>query len=532
MLTVIPKFEANTEQIEDEEIAEVIRLFQRTDFPFRVLVLEQVPNLNLILHDLNLPIGNVQSVWDDIQDVQGHSGLPISFDDLTPPEGMTVFYSWPSVFFDDNNNTHRQQVRFHRRGFVNQITEFLPDGSKVSQYDFRGFVTYTDWLDLDKNELKREWYTATGDLVMTRQAGSIQIAPAYTERFDKSTYENTDEIVSEFIQKYLGRYPKNQILSHKRPFVTERIVSLDRVDRVFYLSGYREIVNDSIDFRLGKKDYYVLPTTVDLEMFQEKVGSLEENRGVALDKRLAVIPLYPTELDIGVSNELALMNIYWYWGDYPTETAVQLMARLLAFFGERDDLAIQAEVSGDADIDELSDTWEQMVAAFFDLNTEDETYQKVKLLMIARREKKFSPFSKKQIEELRKNERFDDIATAIEVVFRFAVLKPQTRDAQNELVTNARVYLDTGELPNLRLQTASISSGIPQITQRSRGMLEDGLTGIIATTQEEIMAALHHYLDNLRPWNEALVENVRLLEQYQESYIIQEWEELSYGEER
>lgn len=531
MLTVLPRFKENSEQIQDEEIIEILRLFRRTDFRFQTLVIDQVPNLSLMMHDFELSSGKVWSIWDEIQDVHRPGGIPLSMDDIEIPEGMTVFTGWPATFIDDEMS-HRQEIVFHDRGFVTKIIENTNDGRTISQYDYRGFLSYKDWYDRDNFPVKREWYNATGRVVMTQAEGEIRVATDQLSRFDKEIYNDREEIVLEFLGKYLARFKENAILAKKTLFTVNFLEKLKAIDQLYYLASYRQIVNESIDFVLQEKDHYVLPTTVDRDMFKEKVVAHPDNQGISIDGRLRVIPLFPTELDLGISNDLALMNIYWFWGDYPDKSAVELMARFLEILDDRDDIAVQAEVGPNSNAEELQDVWEQMIAAFYELDIEDKFYQQVKTYLTEIRDDKPLSLNMKEIKKMRKDVHYDYVSGAFEVYFRLSILEPQTRRQQNALISQARVYLDTGDLPNLRLQTASISAGIPQITQRSRGMMEDGVTGMIAKTQTEMISALHHYLDELRPWNEALVENVKVLERYQEARVIQDWEDFVYGSER
>ena len=68
-----------------------------------------------------------------------------------------------------------------------------------------------------------------------------------------------------------------------------------------------------------------------------------------------------------------------------------------------------------------------------------------------------------------------------------------------------RVLVDMRAVPELYLQIAALSMGIPQIVGSRTQFVKQGRNGIILQDMRKLPAALRFYLDNLVNWNDAKV---------------------------
>ncbi|KRN27691.1 hypothetical protein IV38_GL001904 [Lactobacillus selangorensis] len=99
-----------------------------------------------------------------------------------------------------------------------------------------------------------------------------------------------------------------------------------------------------------------------------------------------------------------------------------------------------------------------------------------------------------------------------------------TRKLVLEYFDQARLFVDLTEHPEAFLQVQAISAGIPQLTRQESPYMHAGENGQLAKDDAGLMAGLSTYLDTLTYWNEALVQNVRLIEKFSSERLIQYWE--------
>ena len=92
-----------------------------------------------------------------------------------------------------------------------------------------------------------------------------------------------------------------------------------------------------------------------------------------------------------------------------------------------------------------------------------------------------------------------------------------------------RLVIDLGKTPNIFLQIASLSAGIPQINRVKSPYVIHGENGRVVETMDELKEAVLLYTEGLREWNKALIHTVRLLEEYSGEKVIEKWKESLEG---
>ena len=88
-----------------------------------------------------------------------------------------------------------------------------------------------------------------------------------------------------------------------------------------------------------------------------------------------------------------------------------------------------------------------------------------------------------------------------------------------------RILINWGKANEL-MQIAAISIGIPQIQNFVSTTVVHQKNGYICQDTSEISKILDKYLDDLKSWNNALIYNVKMLNQYSEKNIMKRWKKL------
>ena len=80
------------------------------------------------------------------------------------------------------------------------------------------------------------------------------------------------------------------------------------------------------------------------------------------------------------------------------------------------------------------------------------------------------------------------------------------------------------------LEMAAISVGVPQMQIYEPTTVVDRRNGWICADFNELNQGLTYFLSNLQNWNQALVYNVKILNQFSEENLMKEWQKI-FGDE-
>ncbi|MFT8977046.1 accessory Sec system protein Asp1, partial [Liquorilactobacillus nagelii] len=94
-------------------------------------------------------------------------------------------------------------------------------------------------------------------------------------------------------------------------------------------------------------------------------------------------------------------------------------------------------------------------------------------------------------------------------------------------LSDTRLVIDLAKEPDLFLQIASISAGIPQINQVKTSYVEDHKNGLIIKKIDQLKQAVNFYLVGLTNWNQALVYAAKRISEYSSKNLIKKWQKIS-----
>ena len=99
------------------------------------------------------------------------------------------------------------------------------------------------------------------------------------------------------------------------------------------------------------------------------------------------------------------------------------------------------------------------------------------------------------------------------------------RDLVSELEFT-RLIVDLGSEPDLFLQIAGISAGIPQINKVPSTYIEAGKNGLVVADIAGLTQAVTYYFDGLKNWNQAMMYAVNKIMDYTSGKLVAKWKEL------
>ena len=111
---------------------------------------------------------------------------------------------------------------------------------------------------------------------------------------------------------------------------------------------------------------------------------------------------------------------------------------------------------------------------------------------------------------------------------RIRVVSYRTEKELDHILEETRLVLDPRKTPDLRLQTAAICYGIPQVVFASSGYVLHTENGYICSGDQYIADGLHYYLDGLANWNHAHEICAHIVRKYPEDCMqqVHRWKRL------
>ena len=88
-----------------------------------------------------------------------------------------------------------------------------------------------------------------------------------------------------------------------------------------------------------------------------------------------------------------------------------------------------------------------------------------------------------------------------------------------------RLLINWGKADEL-MQISGVSIGIPQVQNFSSATVVDNKNGRIIKKISELLPVVDDYLVNLNSWNQTVVYNVQVMNQYSEEKIIEKWKDV------
>lgn len=523
MLTLMPTFKSGAVHPENDAVVELATLFKENNVHFSLLFSHQMPDLRRLLYRVGLENFPWVSVYDDVQQIRIKAGIPFTIHDLVLPEGLTPLFMDRDVYYF--NGTKRvMQVHFHDEGFVYWIKRTLSDGKKVfEQFDDRGFIS-TRTVTGQDGSITKYWLNDYGHTILIQSEKGIEIASDQRNRFSAPHYDNMQEIIYEFLMKQSMRIEQSlRVITSLNTDMLELRNGQPLLKQMIFLVNQRLNLSDKDRMMINPKDIFIFPTSADQQLF---VRNFEAKEGKAKVSKIPkyVIPQYATTLDLGISNETALDLIYWRLGNIQDDEGRRLFQKFLNMLQHQDDQSIVIEGT-----EKQVEAFEHQMITFasdtFDVDLKSKDYKEVANFIADQRSGKPIAGLNERAKKLRALPNWQQLSAAEFVVSRvhLQVVKPEV---QEETMHQARVYIDTETIPDLRLMILAISNGVPLVVRQASTLVHDHQNGIVIQELTEVFSACQFFLQTLRRWNNSLIVNSQLIDEFSAERLIQRWKEV------
>lgn len=534
MIYLIPNWKQADHHLENDRILNISRLFAGNYEPYKLLLLNYLPFLRYKAQEYSLFSDGYWRAYDVIQNISLAEGHPLSIEDLSFPEDVETIYTPFGMILLQKNQMYGE-VNFNKYGCIESVKFFKADLNYSDHYDDRGFLSQREYLSKSNIAYKREYFNEYGEKTVTEilvGKPEIIIEEAGNALLKAKKFATMAEVVAEVLQIELKKIKENnkKILTttdNEVLKVTQELQETESIVRIVSDEDLLQEYNRELFIESMRTAKYIV---TDTKAKQRELLAVKKAQPELAEMYVTTIPMFNTDLDLGMSNSVAQMIMYWrapQLTDFMFDTNEVLLNNLI----KHNKYSLIIEVSTIMDQSKLQEQQKELIDTYFDVDSNSDDFQKVAQFIEAKRTKHLYKADELAIEEIRKTDSWKNLVKAINVYNRIEYrVQPTLLSIRNDF-QRIRLYIDISEKYNLQMQSLAISAGIPQLSKVKTDFIEDQKNGRIVGRISELEPALTFFLQDLSNWNNALVKNVSVIEEFSPHIILKKWRHALNGQE-
>lgn len=478
-----------------------IRTFREVQEDIELVVLAHSPNLRHFLHRQGLIGVNVWSLFDEIQGITGQDLGILTYKDLYLPEDLEWNYGpYATVAFRSGKPYVR--VDYTEDGTMYTMDFLTPDQQTVVRmfYDDRGFLSSV--LHYHEGEPVYEDYLNPAGLFVIRyyfQTGAVSVNPVLSREFEKTEYDSMEELILERLDHHIKTVCKadDSIILAADPWhdaLVEKASNDHKIILSFFGDRYNMDNADQIKKDIRMAAFVATDTDYTREMVLKITGT---------KKPIYDISPFDTRMSLGVSQRMRELNVFFPVEDLADFLRIRAMDLILRFMLEHPNVnLILGTDRGEEDrLNEIRAEVEKRIAnlpedngIFIDSDADEDGENDDVLSLTVEKEKP-----------------------------RVSVKRYLNEMDVIQILNETRLVVDIRDIPDLYIQIAGISSGIPQVNYRNTRYIAHKKNGYMIHNIASLTDAMEYYLIGLQHWNEALVNSVKMVQSYTSGSIVERW---------
>ena len=479
-------------QMDFDDTMSQLKIFQEQHQEIQLLVLNYFPHLRTLFMRYGLHELPTLSIFDKLQNISLSEMKAIHYTDFEWPKTVSFHHTAFSLAAYEEGRLFAS-AEYNVEGRMEWI-EYYDSNEELKsilRIDDRGFVSSKEHYVQHQLE-EVEYLNANGQwqFKVSVSTGEVIIHPEQVNRFyGRTQFSSLDELIRIELEQIMASYQSDDIIvipSHERHNELLLETSMNQRKVFSFFLDRMNIEESEISNIIDQASLII----VDTNEKKQKLELLQHNR-----KKLKIleIPPFDTRLTLGKSQRqakdilLVEMNTLEIQEEEPL---VMLFIELMQSSKNIEVILTTKSMEQMHRLNHLLETIHQ--------SDKDTDHLDVEIGETIIREKEQLPI---QVQLLSSEE---DIIQCLQKI---------------------RLVIDLGKTPNIFLQIASLSAGIPQINRVKSPYVIHGENGRVVETMDELKEAVLLYTEGLREWNKALIHTVRLLEEYSGEKVIEKWKE-------
>ena len=489
---------------EFDDTVNQIRMFRDAGEDVKLICLGYAPNLRRFLHQQNIYPLSFRSVFDDLQGIRCREPAVLSYRELDWPGETEWFFLSSRVLAYLHGNLYAS-VDFAEGGFLCWVQYYEQNGkeNRVCRrdiYDDRGFRS-SSILYREGVKERQEYYAPDGGLRLCQMFPSGEVmafGPGNPDgRSECRKFCSMEQLIREAIRPYFtkgGGKDTIVIAANRRHDSILLDLLENRQDANIVLSFFGNRYDLADEAALRKDTEAARLVVTDTEHTARRL----QEAGVSKTKIYDISP-FDTRLSLGKSQQVRELKIFMPLDGLEGILLEKAMRQVFGYMERNPDVILLAgtKTESEAEQERLGGRLRDILESMGNQN-----------LQVS------SPGSEKT-----QNAENEQSAPKSRV-------RLTSYHSENDLIRilyDTRLILDVRDQPDLYLQIAGISSGIPQVNYRFTRYVEHLKDGYIIQNINYITGALEYYLDGLAHWNEALVYCVQEVSSYAGGRLVEQW---------
>ena len=491
-------------QYEFDDTVNQVRLFRDAEEETRILLLSYAPAFQHFLHRQNLSSVPVDAVFDVMQSI--HTSMPglLSARNLAWPAHAAWFYTPYATYVYVEEKLYARVDYGEDGNFL--FVSYYQEGLEVRKdfYDDRGFLSSSVLLNRSI-PLKRIFYDAEGhrQFVENRISGIVTIEDGAGYTFQKKRYESLTEMIEEVTYRYFHeeRAKSATVVMATNAWHDELVLeALAEQPLVLSYYGDRFYLDDEEDIKQDTKRASMIIT--DTEKTARRIRDI-----IGDTVRVHDISPYDTRLSLGMSQQISALKVLMPIDHFQEEYLRKALDQVLFYMKKNRDVELHL-VTRTSDPHRLETVRNALETLFTQLGYPGK-------IALEASEEESDP------------EAIYPSATRPRIFLRQYMSELELI----QMLKDIRLILDLRDQPNLYLQIAGISAGIPQVNNRYTRYVEHLKNGYIVQNIDHVTEGLAYYLTGLKHWNEALIYCMDKIHGNQGEVLVKKWKEWMEGGE-
>ena len=476
-----------------------VRMFTQAQEAVTLLVPVFFPDLRYFCYQQNIYEVPRLSVFDFLQGIPADLAMhPLDYHDLAWPTGATFVYGIFSILVYVEDQLYARL--FHGPEGHLLILEIMVDGrvKRRLEFDDRGFVSRVSHFTATEQLAKQEYLDQHGNPQFIVQAdGSVDIVTGAHVQAEQVHYANLTLLLEEEFRRFETNYlgPRDVVIAAADPFHDAFLHrAIPAANLAFSYFGDRVDLANTLEAIAAQR---ALLTIADSTATQHELQ--------AIGVQALQLPPLDTRLSLGISNQVRLLKLFFLVDGLALAELRQAVRTIMQKM-------------------EKNPLIDLTFASYHNQEQVPELERLVHELAVEREFKDAYTFN--QVEaQAAENQLADDLAHARthqrQHDIHFVAIDSEPGLIQ--AIHDSRILLDLALRPDVFLQIAGISAGIPEILRAESRYVEDGKNGRrVQNLTTDLATALDYYLTSLKHWNTALVHAANKIADYTSGRVVKQ----------
>ena len=478
-------------QMDFDDTMSQLKIFQEQHQEIQLLVLNYFPHLRTLFMRYGLHELSTISIFDKLQNISLSEMKAIHYTDFEWPKTVTFHHTaFTLAVYEEERLFASAEYNVEGRTEWIEYYDSNEELKSILRIDDRGFVSSKEHYVQHQLE-EVEYFDANGQwqFKVSASTGEVIIHPEQVNRFyGRTQFSSLEELIRIELEQIMASYQSDDIIvipSHERHNELLLETSTNQKKVFSFFLDRMNIEESKISNIIDQASLII----VDTNEKKQKIELLQQG-----EKNLKIleIPPFDTRLTLGKSQRQAkdILLVEMNTLEIQEESLIMILIDLIQTSQNIEIILVTKSHDQMNRLNHLLETYAQ--------SEKDTDYLDVEIGETIIREKEQLPI---QVQNLSSEE---DIIQCLQKI---------------------RLVIDLGKTPNIFLQIASLSAGIPQINRVKSPYVIHGENGRVVETMDELKEAVLLYTEGLREWNKALIHTVRLLEEYSGEKVIEKWKE-------